>query len=540
MTGAFDLAIVGSGFAGSLLAAAARKLGRTVVLLEKGAHPRFAIGESSSPLANVLLEQFADEFDLPELRPLAKWGAWRRERPEIACGLKRGFTFFRHATGAPFGTTPDRRGQLFVAASPRDEIADTHWYRADVDDFLMRHACALGAEYIDRAELRAFAENGAGVEIAGERLGKPLTIRAKFAFDASGPRGFLARALDLDGREFPNFPATQGLFTHFDGVARLDETPSLDFRGAPYPADDAALHHVFDGGWIWVLRFSNGIVSAGCAVTDALAEELDLASGGVAWSRLLSRLPTVRDQFAGAKPLLPWVHSSRLSFRVRRASGENWALLPSAAAFVDPLLSTGIPLALLGIERFARVVREDWGSARFAARIGGESQRGLDEADAAADLVAALYANFDDFPVFSALTMLYFAAASFSESARRLGRPELAPSFLLQSEPRFGPALRKICAEARRPADARRTPERRLDLIESVRRAIEPFNVAGPLRSGAPELVSGRRGRPAPVRFETRRDARRGRRHARENRLLLGYFPTTSRRKLPGSIAGLG
>ncbi len=371
MTGAFDLAVVGSGFAGTLLAAAARKLGRTVVLLEKGTHPRFAIGESSSPLANVLLEQFAEEFDLPELRPLAKWGTWRRERPEIACGLKRGFTFFRHETGVPFETAADRGGQLFVAASPRDEVADTHWYRADVDELLLRHARAAGAAYIDRVELRAFAETGRGVEIEGTRLGEPVAIRAKFAVDASGPRGFLAGALDLDGGGFPGFPATQGLFTHFDGVARLDETPPLDFEGAPYPADDAALHHVFDGGWIWVLRFSNGIVSAGCAVTDALAKEIDLRSGGEAWSRLLSRFPAVRAQFSGARPLLPWVHSPRLSFRVRRASGTKWALLPSAAAFVDPLLSTGIPLTLLGIERFARAIREDWGSSRFAVRDRG-------------------------------------------------------------------------------------------------------------------------------------------------------------------------
>ena len=52
----FDIAIVGSGFSGSLLAMIARRLGHRVLLLEKGKHPRFAIGESSTPLANLLLE----------------------------------------------------------------------------------------------------------------------------------------------------------------------------------------------------------------------------------------------------------------------------------------------------------------------------------------------------------------------------------------------------------------------------------------------------------------------------------------------------
>ena len=470
MTARFDLAIVGSGFGGTLLAAAARRSGRTVVLLERGTHPRFAIGESTSPLANVLLEQLSEEYDLPAIRPLAKWGSWRRERPELACGLKRGFTFFRHETGSPFGADPERRDQLFVAASPRDDIADTHWYRAEFDEFLLRQARDLGAEYVDRVDLERFAGGPTGVELEGTRRGAAFAVRADFCFDASGPRGFLSRALGL-GSGFASFPATQALFTHFENVGRLDDMRPSDFRGAPYPADDAALHHVFDGGWIWVLRFSNGIVSAGCAVIDALAREIGLSEGGAAWDRLLSRLPTVRDQFVKARPVLPWVHSPVLPFRARQAAGERWALLPSAAAFVDPLLSTGIPLTLLGVERFARAIREEWRSPGFGATVGREASRGLAEADAAADLVSALYSRFDDFPSFSALTMLYFGAASYSEAARRLGRPDRASAFLLHDDPAFGPALRRICSAARGTGAP--------DLAESVRRAVEPFNVAG-------------------------------------------------------------
>src|SRR6478672_491179 len=93
----FDVAIVGSGFAGSLLAMVCRRLGRSVVLIERGTHPRFAIGESSSPLANLLLEELCDRYSLDRIRPLAAWGSWRRERAEIACGLKRGFTFYAHS-----------------------------------------------------------------------------------------------------------------------------------------------------------------------------------------------------------------------------------------------------------------------------------------------------------------------------------------------------------------------------------------------------------------------------------------------------------
>src|SRR5256885_4483130 len=92
----FDLAIVGSGFGGSLMAMVARRLGLSVLLLERGTHPRFAIGESTSPLTNLLLEELATSYDLPFLLPFTSYGSWQRERPEIAVGLKRGFTFYHH------------------------------------------------------------------------------------------------------------------------------------------------------------------------------------------------------------------------------------------------------------------------------------------------------------------------------------------------------------------------------------------------------------------------------------------------------------
>ncbi len=57
-----EVAIVGSGFAGSLLARVVAVLGYDVVLLERGTHPRFAIGESSTPLANLSLERIGSRM----------------------------------------------------------------------------------------------------------------------------------------------------------------------------------------------------------------------------------------------------------------------------------------------------------------------------------------------------------------------------------------------------------------------------------------------------------------------------------------------
>jgi FADH2 O2-dependent halogenase len=475
MTASFDIAVVGSGFAGSLTALIARRLGRSVVLVERGSHPRFAIGESSSPLANLVLEELADRHDLPRIRPLAAWGAWQRAYPEIGCGLKRGFTFYGHEHGRPFGADPGRRDQILVAASPNDEVADTHWYRPDFDRFLVGEAEAAGAVYLDRTEVAIASRGPDGIALEATRLGEKSFFRARLVVDASGPGGFLHRALSLSSSRFPNLPETEALYAHFQGVRRLDELPIFpSAEMPPYAIDDAAVHHVFDGGWIWILRFGNGLVSAGVAAEPALAHELGFSDGAAAWDRLLDRFPTVAAQCGGARPTIPFVHRRPMPFRAAAASGPGWVLLPSAAAFVDPMLSTGFPLTLLGIERLAAAIRDDWGGPSFDARLEKGAALTLFEADTAALLVSALYASFHDFPVFAALTTLYFAAASYAEAARRLGRPRLSGSFLSGDHPTFGPELRACCRLA-----LQRDPARREDLLAAIRAAIEPLDVIG-------------------------------------------------------------
>ncbi len=474
LRGRFDIAVVGSGFAGSLLAMVARQLGRRVILLERGRHPRVVIGESSTPLSNLLLEELATSYGLTNIRSLTKWGSWRASRPDLACGLKRGFSFFHHA--------PDRVGavhrehQLLVAASPHDGIADTHWYRADFDAFLVNEAQRLGVAYLDRVELSEFAEEGQTVRLLGMTAGREMEITARFVVDATGPRGFLHRSLGLGERDLLGMPATSALYSHFSGVRRLDETGGIVLdREPPYPADDAAVHHIFDGGWVWVLHFCNGLVSAGIAATDTLAKELRLEESEAAWSRLLERIPILREQFRDATAVQPFRHIPQLGFRSAAVSGRNWALLPSAAGFVDPLLSTGFPLTLLGVARLAEILKRDWGTDRFMARLDDYAAATEAELLATARLVGALYANFGNFPVFSAVSLLYFAAASYAETARRLGRSHLASSFLLHDDPRFGRECARVLERARVVAAGKESDA----LIEDILRTIEPIDVAG-------------------------------------------------------------
>jgi FADH2 O2-dependent halogenase len=334
----FELAIIGSGFGGSLLAMVADRIGLKVVLLERGRHPRFAIGESSSPLANLIIEQLAERYGLPRLRALTSYGEWQHTYPDVVCGLKRGFTFFKHEINQAYRSTPDRSNQLLVTASPHDDVADTHWLRSDVDYFLKNEAVALGVEYLDQIELQSVEWGADGTALMnGQRLGQRIQLRARWVVDASGPRGFLSRRLDIAEHRFNSYPATHALFSHFAGVHRCDAMPAYSTAGhPPYPMDDAALHHVFDGGWMWVLRFNNGVTSAGIAVTDELAKELRLSEGEPAWERVLSRFPSIYDQFAKAKAIREFTWMPQLAYRAATATGDGWAMLPSAAAFIDP------------------------------------------------------------------------------------------------------------------------------------------------------------------------------------------------------------
>ena len=476
MARSYDIVVFGSGFAGSLIAMIARRLGYSVVLLERGKHPRITIGESSTPLTNLLLEELAVRYDLPAIRPFAKWGSWQREYPQVACGLKRGFTFYHHQLGMPDAPDANRSHQLLVAASPHDAIADTHWYRADFDEFLVHEAQALGVEYIDEVEVTRFADDGNVITFDAARSGETQAYRASFAIDATGPHGLIHRALQLAEVPLPNYPATHALYSHFSGVSRpQDHDATNPHEAPPYPPEDAAVHHVFDGGWIWVLRFNNGITSAGVAATEATSTSLNLHEGEAAWRRLLKLIPALEEQFSTAQAVQPFRYMPQLSFLSSQVSGARWAMLPSAAGFVDPLLSTGFPLTLLGVSRLANVLSQGLNTPSLSSALQQYATQTTEELLATSRLIASLYANMNNFPVFKSLSLLYFAAASYSETARRLNKPELAQSFLLHDHPVFGPACRALIERAMQVAPGQES----LRLQEDIFRTIEPFDVAG-------------------------------------------------------------
>lgn len=452
----FDVAIIGAGFGGSLLASIARRLGRSVVLIEKGRHPRFAIGESSTPLADLLWLQLTERYGLENLIPFAKWGTWQRAHPEVACGLKRGFSFYHHVLGRAFSDRKDLGDQLLVAASPRDEIADAHWYRPDFDHYLVREAVAHGAEYWDECEVLGVEVGTEASCVTARRGGRTEVLEARWVVDASNHRGPLARSLGLEERPLPHMPVTRALYTHFRGVDRWGPTLGT-WRGeaVPFPVDDAAVHHLFEGGWVWVLRFGNGVTSAGVVAVEAVAERLRFEEGAPAWDRLLKELPSVGRLFERAEAVHPFVFAKGVGFRTGPAAGRVWALLPSAAGFVDPMLSSGFTLTLLGIERLAGAMERHWGDVtEFQNALDGHAASTAADLLALENFVSAFYAKLGDFEAFVELARLYFCVVIYAETARRLGRAAEEGGFLARNHPELGTVAMGICVAARLGASA--------------------------------------------------------------------------------------
>jgi FADH2 O2-dependent halogenase len=488
VTQSCEVAIVGSGFAGSLLARVLAVLGYDVVLLERGTHPRFAIGESSTPLANLSLERIGIRYGLPDCYRMATHGRWLANFPQIRRGLKRGFTFYRHHPDEPFAANGFDSERLLVAASPHDSLSDTHWLRADVDHHFVRQAVAAGVDYRDRVEVTNADIASDSVLLGGTQKGMPFELRANFLVDASGPGGFLARQLSIPSGLEQTETRSAIVFSHFDGVRLMsDVVPGMP--GGPYPEDWAAVHHVIDEGWMYSLRFDDGVTSAGFLLTPrglASFEASETRDAESLWRALLGRYPTLATAFAEATPLMPIVFRSGIQHRLTRAAGERWAMMPHAYAFVDPLFSTGIAWSLRAVERLAlefesaangRRAPDREALIRYDASLSAEA----DQIDL---VVAGAYESMAHFDLFAAQAMLYFATVSFAEASQRLAPTESVGwnGFLGVGdqvlEPLARESLRRLREITRRRGETG-SAHQRADFAAWIAQAIAPRNSAG-------------------------------------------------------------
>jgi len=480
--------VVGAGFAGAIAARIARAQGHDVTLVERGSHPRFALGESSTPLAAIVLERLAVRYGLADLHQLASYGQWRAHLPALRCGLKRGFTFYRHERGEPFRGDADNRNRLLVAASPDDVAADTHWMREDVDDFLVRRAQDEGVHYLDETDLATIEAAGDELSLTATRIGRTLNLAADFVIDASGAAGTVAKCLGVTSERLAGGLRTGLVYGHFEGVKPLTSTLPHDATvpEGPFPDERAAVHHLIDEGWMYELRFDTGVVSAGFV--------LELGRGGNAESRLapaladrdpsdtfhqlLRQYPTLADEFEQARPTRPIATVPVLQRRLTRAAGHRWVALPHTYMFWSPLFSTGIAWSLLGVERVGLMLEQERVKDQLPTALQRYEATLRAEGDHLRRLIEVAYSCRSDFDGFDLIAQVYFVAASYCETVQRCCSP---PDGLDGGWAWFGflgatdPVLRGIVRAAPQLIQDDSASSR----LEAIRRHVAARNVAG-------------------------------------------------------------
>jgi len=480
--GHYDVAILGSGFSGSILARALRRQRRKVLLIERGRHPRFALGESSTPLASLSLERLAARYRLPDLHYLASYSRWSEYLPHLRRGLKRGFTFLAHQKGQPYSNSSSNENRILVAASPNDAVADVHWLRRDVDDHLVRRAIDEGVDYYDRTVVEDLEITERGIHLVAHAEESGLHhFSADYLVDATGPDGALARKLEI-GSRLDRIPFSTGLlFGHFENLEPFAQVAQGAWLGdGPYPEEKAAVHHMLHGGWMYVLPFDHGVSSVGFVLRqDALpgSPEQIALDPAKAFQKLLAQYPTLGAQFRNARAIVgpSWV--PRIQHRLVRAAGPRYFLLPHAFAFYDPLFSTGIAWSLLAVERLATLLDGRYGDYREYNQLLQQ------EADQLETLIEAAWLAMDDFQLFKGVALLYFAAVSFAETQQRLhqtssSRPDAWQGFLGAGDP----VLRSLFFQARdrlKSAKSLLAPRSAKDFTPWVLERIAPRDVCG-------------------------------------------------------------
>src|SRR5882672_9294398 len=127
MSEGYDVAVLGSGIAGSTLAAILGRQGFRVLLLEKGTHPRFAIGEAMLPQSSMLMWILGERFGVPEIQHLSN-SLSIRQHVSASCGIKRTIGFLYHEDGER--QNPAKSHLLVPPATPL--FSESHLYRAEV------------------------------------------------------------------------------------------------------------------------------------------------------------------------------------------------------------------------------------------------------------------------------------------------------------------------------------------------------------------------------------------------------------------------
>jgi tetracycline 7-halogenase / FADH2 O2-dependent halogenase len=479
----YDFLVVGSGFGGSITAMGLANLGYDVCVVERWEHPRFAIGESSTPVADMILRDLADKYNLPFLKKLSRYGEWQKHHPEIVCGLKRGFSYYPHQKGELFKSDQSHTNELLVAASMDNENSDTNWLRSDVDHFLIQQLQGSGVDYSDLTTVTKAGRVGNEWNILADKEGASFNFTTDWIIDATGSplfsEKFLGTTSTSDGFETNSI----GIYSHFEGAGHWQNY--LDNEGFyaddyPYNPDHSALHHLIEEGWIWMLRFNNDLLSAGLVIDGSTHSRLDYNKPKDIWNEVLQPYPSVQSLFQSAvlaESPGKMIISNRLQRRLNRIYGEGWIALNHTAGFVDPLHSTGIAHTFTGVEKLLNFFEGNSTKDGRLSELDLIETNYFKELELIDLLVSSCYKSRGNFKLFTAAVMLYFAASIQYEQGRLNGKTP--DSFLCASDEKMFTMVKKTHADIVKVSERGFPAMEVCELVKKIKTRIAPYNQVG-------------------------------------------------------------
>ncbi len=305
-----DVLVIGGGPAGSTAAALLAQLGHRVTLLDKARHPRFHIGESLLP-ANLPL--------------FKRMGLEDRIR---AIGMLK--------PGAEFVSPWHDLGQVFQFADAWDKSMPYSYQvrRSEFDHVLIRNAASRGATVVEGCRVRdvEFSEIGATV-LAEHDDGSSDTWKAQFVIDASGRDTFLANRFKAKHRNPKHNSAA--IYGHFSGAQRH-----------PGEAEGNITIFWFDHGWFWLIPLLDGVTSIGATTWPYYMKTRGKRSPQQFLLDTIALCPQLHERLKNARLVSAVEATGNYSYVCDHSHGPRYLLLGDAYAFIDPVFSSGVLLAM--------------------------------------------------------------------------------------------------------------------------------------------------------------------------------------------------
>lgn len=336
----YDVVVGGSGMSASTTAIILGKHGLEVAMIEAASHPRFAIGEAMLPQSSMWMWIVGEYHDIPEIQYLSDANQIV-DNITPSCGIKHSIGFAYHEPEQ--SVTEDRAHQLIPPDLPF--YSESHLLREDVDHYLVEAAQEYGVDYVDETEIT-------DVDIGQDEVTVKTnsgTATASFYIDGTGGNSILADQLGYRD-EAPELETnSRAIFTHVESLDPFDELLERDAR--PEQSNrlhDGTLHHVFDGGWMWIIPFDNFERSEETKASVGLMLDRDehpvdeSVEPAEEVRRIVLKYPDIEQHLNSAEPVMPWVRTGRIQRSASQSSGHRHYLTNNTYGFVDPLYAIGL------------------------------------------------------------------------------------------------------------------------------------------------------------------------------------------------------